>query len=106
VRSIRYFIFGIFLILLSCKNTLEHEETLFYPIDMDKSGIDFINQLDQTEELNTYTFRNFYNGAALELVILIMTVFWISIFVGIQEAINSILIRENLSLRILQISQV
>jgi hypothetical protein len=32
---------------------------------MDKSGIDFINQLDQTEELNTYTFRNFYNGAGV-----------------------------------------
>ena len=34
-------------------------------IDLKKAEVDFINQLDQSEDLNTYTFRNFYNGAGV-----------------------------------------
>jgi hypothetical protein len=53
------------LLTLGCIEETEQEEYLFKKIDIKKSGIDFINQLDQTEELNTYTFRNFYNGAGV-----------------------------------------
>jgi hypothetical protein len=38
---------------------------LFHLIDNKKNGIDFINRVEHTEELNTYTYRNFYNGAGV-----------------------------------------
>lgn len=43
------------------------ESKLFKWIPSDHSGIHFINQLQPTEEFNTYTFRNFYNGAGVAL---------------------------------------
>lgn len=41
--------------------------TLFQLLAADRTGIDFVNQLDYTEELNTYTFKNFYNGGGVGL---------------------------------------
>ena len=45
----------------------KQENTLFRNLDSDRTGIDFINHLDYTESLNTYTFRNFYNGGGVGL---------------------------------------
>jgi hypothetical protein len=42
-------------------------DTLFRLLSNEESGIDFVNQLDYTEELNTYTFKNFYNGGGVGL---------------------------------------
>ena len=41
--------------------------TLFSRLPADYTNINFINQLEQTEELNTYTYRNFYNGGGVGL---------------------------------------
>jgi hypothetical protein len=38
---------------------------LFTSIPPDYSGIDFYNRVDYDEELNCYTFRNFYNGGGV-----------------------------------------
>jgi len=40
---------------------------LFSLLDPKHTHIDFINQLEYTEEYNTYTYRNFYNGAGVGL---------------------------------------
>lgn len=40
-------------------------KTLFTLLDKKHTHIDFINQLEYTEEYNTYTYRNFYNGAGV-----------------------------------------
>ncbi len=53
-----------------CKQTIESSDQatpLFSLIDGSVTGIDFNNQLDYTEELNPYTFRNFFNGAGVGL---------------------------------------
>jgi len=42
-------------------------DTLFRLLSPEESGIDFINQLDYTESVNTYTFKNFYNGGGVGL---------------------------------------
>lgn len=59
----------IFFLSWSCKN--DHQKTgkdsLFTLLDSKLTNIDFINQLEYTEELNTYTYRNFYNGAGVGL---------------------------------------
>ena len=61
----------LFLLLLFsyCSVPPENQQgnTLFRPLDSDRTGIDFINHLDYTESLNTYTFRNFYNGGGVGL---------------------------------------
>lgn len=38
---------------------------LFTLLNEKSTGIDFVNQLKNTEQLNTYTYRNFYNGAGV-----------------------------------------
>ena len=61
---------AILLILGAChtKDTLTSgQATLFRLLSPDQTGIDFINQLDYTEELNTYTYKNFYSGGGVGL---------------------------------------
>jgi len=41
--------------------------SLFSLLDTKSTGIQFANQLDYTEELNPYTFRNFFNGGGVGL---------------------------------------
>jgi hypothetical protein len=43
------------------------EAPLFSLLQEKHTGIDFINQIEYTEEYNTYTYRNFYNGAGVGL---------------------------------------
>jgi enediyne biosynthesis protein E4 len=43
------------------------EPPLFTLLDEKQTHIDFINNLENTEEYNTYTYRNFYNGAGVGL---------------------------------------
>ena len=43
------------------------ETSLFRLLDPSVTGIDFENKLDYTDELNVYTFRNFYNGGGVAL---------------------------------------
>lgn len=55
---------------VSCSNSKieqEKKETLFSLLNSKISGIDFINQLNQTEDYNVYLYRNFYNGAGIGL---------------------------------------
>jgi hypothetical protein len=41
--------------------------TIFTLLSPDITNISFINKIDYTEEFNTYTYRNFYNGAGVGL---------------------------------------
>jgi len=40
-------------------------DTLFTLLSPDNTNISFLNKIDYTEEFNTYTYRNFYNGAGV-----------------------------------------
>lgn len=56
--------------IYSCQNTpseIPVSDTLFTTIPSSYSNIHFKNQLTQTEEFNTYTYRNFFNGAGVGL---------------------------------------
>ena len=61
-RSWYYFLLPFF--VFACQNQAADEET-FKRLSSETTGIDFRNQLEYTEELNTYTYRNFYNGAGV-----------------------------------------
>jgi hypothetical protein len=56
-------------LLVSCSSfhTDGGEKKMFSLLGSKKTHIDFINQLKYTEEYNTYTYRNFYNGAGVGL---------------------------------------
>lgn len=60
--------------LLSCGGQNEESTrasagatTLFRIVPSQETGIEFNNKLEYTEELNPYTFRNFYNGGGVGL---------------------------------------
>lgn len=56
----------IFIIILSACSKSK-EDKLFELIPIQKSNITFNNALDYTEQLNPYTYRNFYNGGGVAI---------------------------------------
>ena len=52
-------------LLFSCKQ--EVSTPLFSLLSESQTGISFRNDLEYTEKLNPYTFRNFYNGAGVAI---------------------------------------
>ena len=72
-QNFKYFsisiLFLIFLYACSSKNeeTNSIKGSLFSLLDKEKTSIDFLNRVEYTEEYNTYTYRNFYNGAGVGL---------------------------------------
>jgi len=52
---------------VSCKTnqSVSNQKPLFTLLDKKHTHIDFENKLEYTEEYNTYTYRNFYNGAGV-----------------------------------------
>lgn len=59
------FILTLSVLLIGCRNRPSPEQTLFQLLKASETGVDFTNTLDYTEEVNTYTFRNFYNGGGV-----------------------------------------
>ena len=55
----------LFVILSACSKTKDNR--LFELISNDKSNINFNNTLNYTENLNPYTYRNFYNGGGVAI---------------------------------------
>ena len=55
------------LLVCSCKKGQSDfvQAPLFSLLDEEKTHIGFLNQVEYTEEYNTYTYRNFYNGAGV-----------------------------------------
>jgi hypothetical protein len=55
-------------LLVACgNNENQPDNLLFKSHKASDSGIDFINTLEYTEELNPYTFKSFYNGGGVGL---------------------------------------
>lgn len=44
---------------------MPYENALFRAVPETQSGISFENNLEHTEQINTYTFKNFYNGGGV-----------------------------------------
>lgn len=61
------FLISIFLFSCKTEKSTLSKTPLFSLLDGKQTKIDFINKLEYTEEYNTYTYRNFYNGAGIGL---------------------------------------
>ncbi len=63
----------VILTLASCQKNrnlwiaVHGDNTLFSLLSAEETGIDFRNDLEYTEEFNTYTYRNFYNGGGVAI---------------------------------------
>ncbi len=55
----------LFIIIISSCGTSEKPETLFTLLDPEDTGIDFSNNLTDTEEFNIVEYLNYYNGAGV-----------------------------------------
>ena len=54
-------------VLAACTNSRQSGRTLFALLPASSTGITFSNNLKPTPDLNTYTFRNFYDGGGVAL---------------------------------------
>lgn len=61
-----YFLISLFIITFSCTKSSDIAP-LFEKVNASESGIDFENRLEYDEQLNAYTYKNFYNGAGVSL---------------------------------------
>ena len=70
-ENMRFWVICLCLLVFSCDPQSDNDQKAgisgFIILSPEKSGIDFGNNLTHTEELNTYTYRNFYNGAGVAL---------------------------------------
>ena len=59
----------LFILLSSCNQgkSDSRRAAMFTLLEKGTTKIDFINTLNHDEEFNTYTYRNFYNGAGVGL---------------------------------------
>ncbi len=60
-------IFSLFACSPKSENTLSDKNSLFVLLNEKQTHINFFNRVEYTEEYNTYTYRNFYNGAGVGL---------------------------------------
>jgi len=67
MKKLKNPVFLIFILLFSCTKESKNIPTLFQLLSAEETGIEFRNDLNYTEQVNPYTFRNFYNGAGVAL---------------------------------------
>ncbi len=67
-------VFLVFIALISCSensenknNTAETKATLFSLLSKEKTGIDFINSVENQKDFNIFKYRNFYNGGGVAI---------------------------------------
>ena len=71
LQTISIFLVGIFY-LYSCKpdnktNYIAPADPLFVKLDSSKTGVGFVNMVEDGQEYNILTYRNFYNGGGVAL---------------------------------------
>ncbi|MCA6079182.1 VCBS repeat-containing protein [Fulvivirga sedimenti] len=69
-KVVRFMIFILPALIAACtgqkaEERLSHPKPIFQAIPASQSGINFANTLQHNERINTYTYRNFYNGAGV-----------------------------------------
>ncbi len=65
----KYILFSLWVLILGCQHTDNQpvKDPLFTEVETSRSGIDFINTVENNEELNIFTYRNFYNGGGVAI---------------------------------------
>ncbi len=65
-RSILFFLLS--LLFVSCsKESTENKNALFSKMETEQTGINFINEVKNGEDMNIFKYRNFYNGGGVAI---------------------------------------
>jgi enediyne biosynthesis protein E4 len=64
---ISFFLFIISLLSSCSKDKTASQNGLFFKLDGSDTGIDFINEVKNGEEMNIFKYRNFYNGGGVAI---------------------------------------
>ena len=59
------FVFGLLFVLVSCDNTSYNKQ--FTLLTSDKTGVDFINKLNEDNSLNYFTYPYIYMGGGVSV---------------------------------------
>ena len=62
----KYLSIGLLLLFFACNPTEKHAP-LFEQLDAAKTGIQFVNEVKNTENFNIFSYRNFYNGGGVAI---------------------------------------
>jgi hypothetical protein len=54
-------------LLLQCTKPEKKADTLFEKLEADQTGIQFFNKVENTEDFNIFSYRNFYNGGGVSI---------------------------------------
>ncbi|WP_090148442.1 VCBS repeat-containing protein [Dyadobacter soli] len=53
--------------LFSCSDPEKNTNALFQEMDASETGIDFVNKVEDREDINIFNYRNFYNGGGVSI---------------------------------------
>lgn len=67
MKNLNYLILISSLILCSCKEQEEKRTTLFNLVPAGETGVRFTNTVENSEDFNLFSYRNFYNGAGVSI---------------------------------------
>lgn len=54
-------------IQISCNKPEERPDGLFQNLEASETGIDFVNKVEDREDINIFNYRNFYNGGGVSI---------------------------------------
>lgn len=60
-------LFALIWFQFSCNKSEEQPDGLFQEMDAAETGIDFVNKVEDREDINIFNYRNFYNGGGVSV---------------------------------------
>ncbi|PSL25777.1 VCBS repeat-containing protein [Dyadobacter jiangsuensis] len=67
IASRTFILLGCLGALLSCSDAEKNENALFEQMDASETGVDFVNKVEDKEDINIFNYRNFYNGGGVSI---------------------------------------
>jgi len=90
----------VFIVATVCMISCSNKKTLFESLSSSKTGIDFVNAVEENDKYNVLDYMNIYTGAGVAAEILTMTGWLTYISAGTKFQANYILIKAILNLKI------
>lgn len=67
MRKFQLLPMSILLLIISCKSPISTEKTMFELVSSQNSGLYFVNELNENEQLNILTYEYLYNGSGVAI---------------------------------------
>ncbi|MBO9616784.1 MAG: VCBS repeat-containing protein [Dyadobacter sp.] len=67
IASRTFILLGCLCAFFSCSDSEKNANALFEEMDASETGIDFVNKVEDKEDVNIFNYRNFYNGGGVSV---------------------------------------